>query len=57
MKCQPKSKLLRRQKSASEVDTRGLDIEDESKLKEESHVFQLHTRPPGAIEYKAVTKD
>jgi hypothetical protein len=33
VKCQPKSKLLRRQKSASEVDTRGLaDLEDESKI-------------------------
>jgi len=31
VKCQPKSKLLRRQKSASEMDTRGLDTEDDSR--------------------------
>lgn len=30
-KCQPKSRLLRRQKSASEIDSRIMGIEDDSK--------------------------
>ena len=30
-KCQPKSRLLRRQKSASEIDSRIVDAEDDSK--------------------------
>ena len=31
-KCQPKSRLLRRQKSASEIDSRIIGMEEDSKL-------------------------